>query len=176
MNFKDVNDFRIGGSGWWNMKIKKIPLMTRREYDELIDECYVGRIAFKGEYPYIAPFIYVFDGDFIYFLSTRYGKKIELFRENPKVAVEIEKYSKDLSDYRFVTLQGTIIEVDDAAQKRKVKEDFVELIQDKNLSNHIMAALGHSPDDPLEYLIDEDRSFVWKLVDVKSITGIKNRD
>jgi nitroimidazol reductase NimA-like FMN-containing flavoprotein (pyridoxamine 5'-phosphate oxidase superfamily) len=92
------------------------------------------------------------------------------------VAVEIEKYSENLSDYRFVTLQGTILEVDDAAQKRKVKEDFVELIRHKNLSNHIMAALGHSPDDPLEYLIKEDRSFVWKLVDVKSITGIKNMD
>jgi nitroimidazol reductase NimA-like FMN-containing flavoprotein (pyridoxamine 5'-phosphate oxidase superfamily) len=158
------------------MKIKKIPLMTRREYDELIDECYVGRIAFKGEYPYIAPFIYVFDGDFIYFLSTRYGKKIELFRKNPQVAVEIEKYSEDLSDYKFVTLQGSIVEVDDEAQKRRVKEDFVELIQHKNLSNQIMAALGHSPDDPLEYLVEEDRSFVWKLADVKNITGIKNSD
>jgi hypothetical protein len=158
------------------MKIEKIPLMTRREYDELIDECYVSRIAFKGEYPYIAPFIYVFDGDFIYFLSTRYGKKIELFRKNPQVAVEIEKYSEDLSDYKFVTLQGSIVEVDDEAQKRRVKEDFVELIQHKNLSNQIMAALGHSPDDPLEYLVEEDRSFVWKLADVKNITGIKNSD
>ena len=158
------------------MKIEKIPSMTRREYDELIDECYVSRIAFKGEYPYIAPFIYVFDGDFIYFLSTRYGKKIELFRKNPHVAVEIEKYSQDLSDYKFVTLQGSIVEVDDEAQKRRVKEDFVELIRDKNISNQIMAALGHSPDDPLEYLVVEDRSFVWKLADVKNITGIKNSD
>ena len=158
------------------MKIEKIPLMTRREYDELIDECYVSRIAFKGEYPYIAPFIYVFDGDFIYFLSTRYGKKIELFRKNPQVAVEIERYSEDLSDYRFVTLQGSIVEVDDEAQKKKVKEDFVELIRHKNLSNQIMAALGHSPDDPLEYLVEEDRSFIWKLADVKTITGIKNSD
>jgi len=158
------------------MKIEKIPSMTRIEYDELIDECYVSRIAFKGEYPYIAPFIYVFDGDFIYFLSTRYGKKIELFRKNPHVAVEIEKYSEDLSDYRFVTLQGSIVEVDDESRKRRVKEDFVELIRDKNLSNQIMAALGHSPDDPLEYLVEEDRSFVWKLADVENITGIKNSD
>lgn len=158
------------------MKIKKIPLMTRREYDELIDECYVSRIAFKGEYPYIAPFIYVFDGDFIYFLSTRYGKKIELFRKNPQVAVEIEKYSEDLSDYRFVTLQGSIVEVDDETQKRRVKKEFIELIRHKNLSNHIMTALGHSSDDPLEYLVEEDRSFVWKLTDVKNITGIKNGD
>jgi len=177
LNFTGCDDF--GNSEvlrWWNMKIKKIPLMTRREYDELIDECYVSRIAFKGEYPYIAPFIYVFDGDFIYFLSTRYGKKIELFKKSPQVAVEIEKYSEDLSYYRFVTLQGTILEVDDVKQKRKVKKAFIKLIQDKNLSNHILAALGHSPTDPLESLVEEDRSFVWKLADVKNITGIKNSE
>ena len=54
------------------------------------------------------------------------------------MAVEIEKYSEDLSDYRFVTLQGSIVEVDDESRKRRVKEDFVELIRDKNLSNQIM--------------------------------------
>ncbi|MBP2046222.1 pyridoxamine 5'-phosphate oxidase family protein [Methanobacterium aggregans] len=156
------------------MKLEKIPLMNKREYDELINECYVSRIAFKGEYPYIAPFIYVFDGDFIYFLSTRYGKKIELFRENPNVAVEIEKYSENLSDYRFVTLQGRVVEVNDPDKKKRVKEDFVQLIKDKNLSKSIMAALGHSPDDPLESIVEEDRSFVWKLADVKGITGIKS--
>ena len=42
------------------------------------------RIAFQGEkYPYIAPFLYVFDGSFLYFLSTKYGKKIEYFRKSP---------------------------------------------------------------------------------------------
>jgi len=38
----------------------------------------MSRIAFNGEYPYIAPFLYVFDEKYIYFLSTKYGKKINL--------------------------------------------------------------------------------------------------
>ncbi len=59
------------------MNIRKIPFMSKSEYDEFIDQQYVSRIAFKGDYPYIAPFLYVFDGDFIYFLSTKYGKKVE---------------------------------------------------------------------------------------------------
>ena len=63
------------------MNIHKVPLMRKQEYDELIRERYVSRIGFKGEYPYIAPFIYVFDGSFIYFLSTKYGKKIERFKQ-----------------------------------------------------------------------------------------------
>ena len=131
------------------------------------------RIGFKGEYPYIAPFIYVFDGNFLYFLSTMYGKKIKRFQANPKVAVEIEKYEDDLSEYRFVTLEGSIKQVEDYNEKLNVKKRFVNLIQNKSLSKNILAALGHSSNDKLESIINEERSFVWKLVDVESIIGIK---
>ena len=103
------------------MNIHKVPLMTKAEYDELIRECYVCRIGFKGEYPYIAPFMYVFDGNYIYFLSTKYGKKIQMFQANPNVAVEIEKYKDNLSYYRFVTLQGRIEQVEDNNEKLIVK-------------------------------------------------------
>lgn len=155
------------------MKIHKIPLMSKEEYDNFIKENYVSRIGFKGEYPYIAPFIYVFDGHFIYFMSTKYGKKIKRFQANPNVAVEIEKYEEDLSEYRFVTLQGKIKQVENIEEKLNVKKSFVNLIQDKSLSKNVLAALGHSPNDELESLINEDRSYIWKLVDVKSIIGIK---
>jgi nitroimidazol reductase NimA-like FMN-containing flavoprotein (pyridoxamine 5'-phosphate oxidase superfamily) len=155
------------------MKIHKIPLMSKEEYDKFIKENYVSRIGFKGEYPYIAPFLYVFDGHFIYFMSTKYGKKIEMFHANPNVAVEIEKYEDDLSEYRFVTLQGSIKQVENIEEKLKVKKCFINLIQDKSLSKNVLAALGHSPNDELEAVINEDRSYIWKLVDVKSIIGIK---
>jgi uncharacterized protein len=59
--------------------------MNKKEYEELIAECYVSRIGFKGEYPYIVPFIYAFDGKFIYFLSTKYGKKIKRFQKSLKL-------------------------------------------------------------------------------------------
>ncbi|ADZ09613.1 pyridoxamine 5'-phosphate oxidase-related FMN-binding protein [Methanobacterium lacus] len=155
------------------MKIHKIPLMSKEEYDKFIKENYVSRIGFKGEYPYIAPFLYVFDGDFIYFMSTKYGKKIKRFQANPNVAVEIEKYEDDLSEYRFVTLQGRIEQVENIEEKLKVKKCFLNLIQNKSLSKNVLAALGHSPDDELESIVNEDRSYIWKLVDVKSIIGIK---
>lgn len=155
------------------LKILKIPFMSKEEYDGFIDEQYLSRIAFKGDYPYIAPFLYVFDGNFIYFLSTKYGKKVELLREDPQVAVEIEDYESDMSNYRFVTLRGQIIEVDDEGEMLKVKEMFVSMIRKNNLSPNIMAALGHSPEDPLESLLKEERCFVWKLVDVKEIVALK---
>ncbi|NYB51519.1 MAG: pyridoxamine 5'-phosphate oxidase family protein [Methanobacteriaceae archaeon] len=156
------------------MNILKIPSMSKNEYDEFIKKQYLSRIAFKGEYPYIAPFLYVFDGKFIYFLSTKYGKKVELLKQDPKVAVEIEHYECDMSNYAFVTLQGNINPVDDEDEKVEVKRMFVDMIQDKNLSSNVLAALGHSPDDPPESLLKGERCFVWKLVNVKKIIALKN--
>ncbi len=155
------------------MNIHKVPLMSKEEYDQLIKQSYVSRICFKGEYPYIAPFIYVLDDRYLYFLSTKYGKKIHRFQANPKVAIEIEKYRDDLSEYSFVTLQGRIYQVEDYNEKLNVRKLFVDLIKKKSLSQNILAALGHSPDDELESIVNEERSFVWKLVDVKDIIGIK---
>jgi hypothetical protein len=148
--------------------------MSKKEYDEFIKDQYVSRIAFKGEYPYIAPFLYVFDGKFIYFLSTKYGKKLQLFQNNPQVAVEIDEYKENMSYYRFVTLQGQLNEVVHQEEKQKVRKMFVNMIKKKNLSNKIMAALGHSPEDPLDSLITEERSFVWKLTHVHEIVALKN--
>ena len=159
------------------MEVVKIPRMKKREYDRLIDDEHVCRIAFKGDrYPYLAPFIYVFDGNFMYFLSTKYGKKIELFREDPHVSVEVERFAPDLSSYRFVTLRGRLEEVLDPEEKRAVRERFVDLIRRKSLSRNILSALGHSPDDPLDSIAREERSLVWKLVEVEKIVGLKDGD
>jgi nitroimidazol reductase NimA-like FMN-containing flavoprotein (pyridoxamine 5'-phosphate oxidase superfamily) len=158
------------------MEIVKIPRMQKQEYDRLIHENHICRIAFQGEDgPYIAPFMYIFDGRYLYFLSTRYGKKIGLFRKNPSVAVEIEQYARDLSTYTFVTLRGCLEEVAGKETKRSIKERFAAMLRERNLSASIMAALGHDPRDPPEALVREDRTMVWKLTGVREIVALKNR-
>jgi hypothetical protein len=155
-------------------EVEKIPSMEKKEYDRLIEEEHVCRIAFKGDkYPYVAPFVYVFDGRFMYFLSTKYGKKIEFFRKDPHVSVEVERYAPDLSSYMFVTLRGRLDEVRDSEEKRRVRVGFVDLIRNKNLSRNVLLALGHSPADPLDSIVEEERSLIWKLVDVEKIVGLK---
>jgi nitroimidazol reductase NimA-like FMN-containing flavoprotein (pyridoxamine 5'-phosphate oxidase superfamily) len=157
------------------MEIVKIPRLQKQDYDRLIEENCVCRIAFQGEkYPYIAPFMYIFDGRFLYFISTKYGKKIMLFQKSPMVAVEIEDYAEDLSAYMFVTLRGSLEEVERDETKRRIKKNFVEMLRKRSLSPHIMAALGHDPRDPLEAIVREDRSMVWKLTGVEEIVALKN--
>ncbi|MFO7966427.1 MAG: pyridoxamine 5'-phosphate oxidase family protein [Archaeoglobaceae archaeon] len=155
--------------------IVKIPRLVREEYDELIREQFVSRVIFKGDrYPYVAPFLYVFDGQHIYFLSTNYGKKIEYFKDNPRVAVEIERYTENLSDYKFVVLFGMLSEVEDSEKRKEVRKMFLDLIRYKNLSPNVMKALGHSSDEPPDSIVREERNLVWKLVDVEDIMGFKS--
>jgi nitroimidazol reductase NimA-like FMN-containing flavoprotein (pyridoxamine 5'-phosphate oxidase superfamily) len=158
-------------------EIFKMPRMKKAEYDRIIEEEYVCRIAFKGKkHPYIAPFLYVFDGRFMYFLSTNYGRKVQYFRENPLVVVEVERYSSDLSYFAFVTLPGRLVEIEDSGQKRAIREMFVNLVINKNLSANVMSALGHSPEEPVEALLSENRNSVWKLESVRAdeILGLKS--
>jgi nitroimidazol reductase NimA-like FMN-containing flavoprotein (pyridoxamine 5'-phosphate oxidase superfamily) len=157
------------------MEPVKIPKMPKAEYDSLIKRQNVSRIAFcAGEVPYIAPFMYVFDGKYLYFLSTKYGRKIEYFKNNPNVSVEIEEYTPDLSSFTFVSLQGSLEEVQATAQKTKVRKLFVEMIKNRKLSMRVLSALGHSPVDPPEAIVNGERSMVWKLVGVKDIVALKN--
>jgi len=165
----------ITGIGGHSMEIVKIPNMSKAEYDALIEEGFLSRIAFQGsKYPYIAPFLYVFDGKFLYFLATKYGRKNDLFRQHPYVSVEIEKYSGDLSCYTFVTMQGYLVQLEDAIEKKLIRERFVNMIKAHNLSRNIFAALGHDPNDPIEAIASEERSNIWKLTGVTDIVALKN--
>lgn len=157
------------------MDILKIPRMKKQEYDQLIRDTCVCRIAFRGDaFPYIAPFMYVFDGKYMYFLSTRYGRKIDYFRQNPAVSVEVDSFSPDMSCYTFMSLQGILEEVVDDALKKKVRQDFVDMIRERNLSRNVLAALGHSPADLPEIITREERTLVWKLAGVRDIVALKN--
>jgi len=157
------------------MDPEKIPRMTKSEYDALIERQYVSRISFGAcEHPYIAPFMYVFDKKYLYFLSTKYGRKMEYFARNPKVSVEIEEYVPDMSVFSFVSLQGTLEEVKDPAGKKKVRQQFVEMVARKKLSPHVLTAFGHRAGDRPDILVNEERSLVWKLVGVKDIVALKN--
>ncbi|PWR73889.1 pyridoxamine 5'-phosphate oxidase family protein [Methanospirillum lacunae] len=153
----------------------KIPKQSKDEYDELIKRQFVSRIAFIGpDNPYIAPFMYVFDGKYLYFLSSRYGRKMKYMQMNSRVSVEIEEYSSDLSTFRFVSLQGFLEEVLNEEQIMKVKGMFVEMIQKNSLSSHILTAFGYSADDDPMVITRENRCALWKLKGVTDIVALKN--
>jgi hypothetical protein len=79
-----------------------------------------------------------------------------------------------MSSYTFVTLLGQLAEVADRTEGRRVRQRFVDMITTRALSSNVVAALGHSPAEPLESIVNENRSLIWKLEKVEEIIALKN--
>jgi nitroimidazol reductase NimA-like FMN-containing flavoprotein (pyridoxamine 5'-phosphate oxidase superfamily) len=156
------------------MDIFKLPAMDEDEKDDLVREQLICRVAFKGdEYPYIAPFQYVCIGGSLYFHFTKYGRKRKFAGENSKVCVEIEKYSPDMSDYKFVVLRGTLKVVTDPAERTEAIKRLAEEGK-KKLSTKFLAAHGLKADENWSSL-SPDRPFVIvKLEKVIEKMGLKS--
>ncbi len=66
------------------MKAFEIPSLSQEECEKIVAAEHLCRIAFHGEkYPYLAPFIYVWQNNHLYFLSANYGAKIIFSRKSP---------------------------------------------------------------------------------------------
>jgi nitroimidazol reductase NimA-like FMN-containing flavoprotein (pyridoxamine 5'-phosphate oxidase superfamily) len=120
----------------------KLPTMTPTEITALLQDQILCRIAFKGaNYPYIAPFQYVYMDHKLYFHFTDYGRKMKLLKQDNRVCVEIEKFEPDLSDYVFISLRGTLEVVEDSEERRRIIQRMAEDGKNK-LSPRFLAAHG----------------------------------
>ena len=99
---------------------------------------------------------------------------MEYFRNDPRVSVEIEEYTPDLSAFEFVSLQGFLEQVTEPLQKREVRELFVEPIRDRGLSPRVPTAFGHTPQDTPDALLRKERSVIRRRAGFKDIVALKN--
>jgi nitroimidazol reductase NimA-like FMN-containing flavoprotein (pyridoxamine 5'-phosphate oxidase superfamily) len=153
----------------------KLPKMSKVEIEKLISEQFLCRIAFGGKYsPYIAPFQYVFADGVLYFHFTDYGRKMGLLEEGNPVCVEIEQYSPDLGEYRFVVLVGKLNIVMDPKEKARAMTLMIEDAETKNLSTNFLPAHGLPGQSGWSSLHAEKPLVVVKLVDVTEIVGLKS--
>nr|MDO8088263.1 pyridoxamine 5'-phosphate oxidase family protein [Candidatus Sigynarchaeum springense] len=121
----------------------KLESMTPKEIKTLVMTGYLCRIAFKGdEHPYIAPFQYAYLNDSLYFHFAAYGRKMQYLMEDPNVCVEIERNIPDLSDYRVVTLSGTLVKVTDPAEKNAAVNALTAVALRESISPKFLAAHG----------------------------------
>jgi nitroimidazol reductase NimA-like FMN-containing flavoprotein (pyridoxamine 5'-phosphate oxidase superfamily) len=156
------------------LTLLKLPSMSRKEIDQLIDEQFLCRIAFRGENsPYIAPFQYVSVNGCLYFHFTDYGTKISLLKEGFPVCVEIEKYTPNLSDYAFVTLTGTLKLVNDEVERRNAIQRMAEAGSTK-LSTNFLCAHGFISEGGWSSFNAEQPILILKLEKVTSVKGLKS--
>ena len=152
----------------------KLPQMSKSEIDYLINSQKISRIAMNGgEYPYLAPFRYVILEKTLYFHFTDYGKKMKLLKNDCKVCVQIEQYEPDLSSYRFVSLCGKLIQVEDPKEYDEIRSMFSETGK-KGLSTAFLAAHGLNPEKGWDAFKDEEQLLFMKLVSLTWKIGLKS--
>jgi nitroimidazol reductase NimA-like FMN-containing flavoprotein (pyridoxamine 5'-phosphate oxidase superfamily) len=158
----------------FGLTLVKLRKMKKSEIDALIQEQILCRIAFKGErYPYIAPFQYIFTNGHVYFNFTNYGRKMKLFEEGNPVCVEIEKYTPNMSEYRFVVLTGKLKVVTDPQERARAIEKIAEVGKQK-LSTNFLAAHGFKKEAGWSSLTADKPLIIVKLDDIIEELGLKS--
>jgi nitroimidazol reductase NimA-like FMN-containing flavoprotein (pyridoxamine 5'-phosphate oxidase superfamily) len=152
----------------------KLPKMKEDEIKKVIKEQTLCRIAFKGKnYPYMAPFQYVYMNDTLYFHFTDYGRKMQFLERDKRVCVEIEKYQPDMSEYNFVVLRGSIEIVNDTQERSRVIKKMAEDGKRK-LSRNFLAAHGFKKEEGWSALSPEKPLVIVKLTDIVEEIGLKS--
>jgi len=148
--------------------------MTKQEIEELIDQQILCRIAFKGrEHPYIAPFQYVTMNGVLYFHFTNYGKKMKMLEASNRACVEIESYSPDLSEFKFVVLTGELQLVTNEEERSQAIEMLVKE-GEKRLSRNFLVAHGLSKSEDWSSLVKRKPLVIVKLAEIVERIGLKS--
>jgi nitroimidazol reductase NimA-like FMN-containing flavoprotein (pyridoxamine 5'-phosphate oxidase superfamily) len=148
--------------------------MCEDEIEALIREEQICRIAFRGEKtPYLIPFQYVVMNGRMYFHFTDYGRKMSLLRRSELVCVEIERFTPDMSQYRFVVITGSLEIVKDQTERTEAIRAIVET-GTGNLSANFVAVHGFKKEEGWSSLTADKPMIIVKLAKVVERIGLKS--
>lgn len=117
-----------------------IAKLNPEQIDQLLREEIIGRIACAdGDFVYIVPVSYAYDGRAIYVHSLE-GQKLDIMRKNPNVCFEADNI-KDMANWQSVVVQGTFRELS-GEQRSKALE--ILLNRPLPLSSSATTHLGSS--------------------------------
>jgi uncharacterized protein len=75
--------------------MKNVVIHNRAEIDEVIMSINVCHVAFcEADKPYVIPFNFGYDGEFLYLHSAKTGRKIDIISKNKNVCISFEKDSE----------------------------------------------------------------------------------
>lgn len=151
----------------------KLPQMSENEIKKIISQQKICRIAFiDDEYPYIAPFQYLYYNDHFYFHLTDYGKKMEILNKNNNICVSIEQLEPDLKTFNFISIQGKLKLVDDESERKKVISELIKQAKE-SFSEAFLAAHGFEKERGWDGFQIENQ-LIYKLQDIHFKIGLKS--
>lgn len=105
----------------------------RNEIDDIIRKCQVCNVAMVDDEnkPYVLPFNFGFDGEYLYLHSDPKGKKVDILLQRPDVCISFsadhELYHRDdhvacsySMKYRSVLLYGKVAFIEDEENKVRI--------------------------------------------------------
>jgi nitroimidazol reductase NimA-like FMN-containing flavoprotein (pyridoxamine 5'-phosphate oxidase superfamily) len=155
------------------MNIIKLPEMSDSEINKALESQNICRIAFiDKDYPYISPFQYLYMNNIMYFHFTDYGKKKEILEKNRNVCVSIEKFTQDLSEYFFISIQGKLNLVEDSQERKQVIKKMILEAKNK-YSKNFLSAHGFDKNKGWDSFTDQNQ-LIYKLDDIVYRVGLKS--
>jgi nitroimidazol reductase NimA-like FMN-containing flavoprotein (pyridoxamine 5'-phosphate oxidase superfamily) len=99
--------------------------MSREECEDMLTKSRVGRLGLSvDDRPYVVPMSYVYAGGVILLHSGLRGKKLEMARENPRVAFEVD--SVERGSWKSVIVFGEARLSQDVDAKERLFEVFTK--------------------------------------------------
>ena len=90
--------------------------LSSEEIENLLSKQCLGRIGcHDGDFVYVIPTSYAYDGNYIYCHSYE-GKKIETMRKNPKVCLQADEM-QDMSNWKSVIVWGKYEELNNEEER-----------------------------------------------------------
>ena len=155
------------------MGIVKLPKMNEYEIKTAIEKENICRIAFiDKDFPYIAPFQYVFLNNTLYFHITDYGKKKKILAKNDRICLSIENFKQDLSDYYFISIRGKLEKVTDENEKQEIILKMVNEAS-KKYSANFLSAHGFERKEGWKTFSTEKSINIFKLIELKKRIGLQ---
>jgi len=155
------------------MNLIKLPEMSDAEINKALESQNLCRIAFiDKDYPYISPFQYLYVNNIMYFHFTDYGKKKEILEKNRNVCVSIEKFTQDLSEYFFISIQGKLNLVEDSQERKQVIKKMILEAKNK-YSKNFLSAHGFDKNKGWDSFTDQNQ-LIYKLDDIVYRVGLKS--
>jgi len=156
----------------YEIKRFDLPDMSHREMDDLLRSQVICRISFHDEpYPYTLPMEYYYFGDVMYFHFTTTGSKKDLLNSNPNVTVEVDWSDELLTDYKSVILKGTLVSVDNPAERNTVNVAMSTAVREKaGIKSYLQIPWGKKG---VDYLSASNIPLKLLKLEIKEMTGKK---
>ena len=138
--------------------------MTHTEIESFLDGALIGRLCMADDTgaPYAIPLPFCWHDGSLYLRLPLSGRKGRVLAANNRVCFEVDHFTTTLDDYASVLIEGTLVEVTDLDEKRRVKE------LNTNKYNRLRGGHrpGHGRVTPVENL-------PMRKILVQQLTGLK---